>query len=476
MSNLFSIRVFSCLGVSLLWLVAPSSTLAQGAPTAKVASPGQTAVLRISTKNAVPLHKEVHSASTADIFFSNNPLGSRDILADPFFSQVKALNLQSLGFEQEASVNFHHVVIGDTRVHGGKGDGYNINPKETEERGLNINQMFGGIGAHRFGKDFFNEYCAMLEKLGIPGAITANAQTGTIEEALWEIERAHTQRVVFGLELVTNSHRQDFPTAKDYVTKITPWVQAVKKKFPNVITVLDAAWEDRAAHAEWNQGIQQMEGDQVRIYLWDRDLYAPVKAKDAAWRLNESFTKVLPPMIDRIHKTFPKKKISVLQWGLKQAGGRYDTLFGCLHVAKMYQWIITFNRNNNNLIDYASFTNLTNLLLAKRGLPCHYYALKLCGQLFEGTPNVLEASVTGASGVDVACCEENGKRVLLMINSNNAEIAIPSVLIDGAPAGANAFHKEAIYGKDTNSNQITQEEGDSGAIALKPYSVNIIRF
>ena len=434
------------------------------------------ATLRISTHSAVLMHKQIHSASTADTFYSRNPLAPHDILADPFFSQVKALNLQSLGFEQDASAVHHHVVVGDTRVYGGKGDGYNISAEETRARGLDIAEIVDGVGAHHFGKDFFNEYCAMLEKLGIPGAVTVNTRSGTLDEVLWEIERAHAERVVFGLEQVTRSHSSFFPTGKTYVEKVTPWVRAVKNKYPNVVTVLDAAWETRPAHLQWNRDLQAMEGDQVRIYLWDRDLYGPVKAKDAASRINDSFTKVLPQMIAGIQKTFPNKKISVLQWGLKPGGQNYNTVFGCLHVAKMYQWLITFNRENANLIDYASFTNLKNLLLAKQGVSCHYYALKLCGQLFEGAPKVLEASVTGADGVHVLCCEQNGKFMLLQINANSREITIPSVLVDGAPTGAKSFRKEAIYGKNLETNQIAHEEGTSQIIALKPYSVSIIRF
>ncbi|MCX7017186.1 MAG: hypothetical protein NTW86_32255 [Candidatus Sumerlaeota bacterium] len=64
----------------------------------------------------------------------------------------------------------------------------------------------------------------------------------------------------------------------------------------------------------------------------------------------------------------------------------------------------------------------------------------------------------------------------LMVNANSREISIPSVLIDGSPLSRPTFHKEAIYGTDANSSEITQDEGDSGTIVLKPYSVNLIRF
>jgi hypothetical protein len=465
------------IGCSFLWCVPPSATGGQGASSSTAApdTPGQ-AVLRISTGKPVPLHKEIHSASTADIFFTKRPLGSRNILADPFVSLVKDLNLQSLGFEEEASANFHHVVIGDTQVYGGQGDGYNIDPEEVKKRGMDPATLFDGMGVYRFGKDFFNEYCTLLEKLGLPGTITANAQTGNIEEALWQIERAHARRVVFGLELVTRNHRDDFPAGKAYVEKITPWVLAVRKAFPDVAVVLDAAWDSKPAHDQWNRDLRDMEGDQIRIYLWDRDLYESVTAPDAASRIHEAFAVVLPPIIARIHQAFPDKKIAVLQWGLKPGLERYNTVFGCLHVAKMYQWMITFNRDNDNLIDYASFTNLTNLLLGKKGIACHYYALKLCGQLFEGAPNVLESSMAGVRGVDVVCCEEQGRRTLLMINENSRAVAVSSILIDGSPAGHQTFHQEAVYGGEVDSDQVVREEGNVEAIVLKPYSVNLVRF
>jgi hypothetical protein len=279
----------------------------------------------------------------------------------------------------------------------------------------------------------------------------------------------------------------DFPTPQLYIDRVSMLIKKVRAQYPEMIHVIDVGpWyvKGKPRDAAWNQAIasQMTEGDEIRVYFWDRYLYAQVKAKDPAARLRECFDVVAPRWLDGFRERFPGKKVSVWQWGLKQGSMKpgeniYDTVFGCLHVAKMYHWMITYNRNHDNYIAYASYMNLKNLLRAGQVPPAnHYHAMRLCGQLFEGSPDVFEAGITGTENVDVVCTASNGSYSMLCINANGHEVPVSGIDIDGAPAGTKKYRQESLYGASFESRQITLETNEANFVTLKPYSVTMVRF
>ncbi|MCX7011028.1 MAG: hypothetical protein NTW86_00420 [Candidatus Sumerlaeota bacterium] len=463
----------------LLWLVCVSPLLARD-DSPSLTSQTLEATLHISTSKPALLNKDIHSAGTMDIFIQRG-FEPTDILGESYLSKVRALNLQSLNYPGgPGHSDNYHLIVGDTQIKGGKGDGENFDLNA----GRNAKGVQQGFATPRYGVDFFNELCAFTQKLGIPCDLIVNMETGTLEEILWGLERLHSKRVIFGMEECNQLLKEGgLGSEKVYVEKVMSWLSEVRKKFPHIISVLDPApvWRVSSprgglqTHIDWNRALQTIPADEVRGYFWDRDVFRFTASKNSIGRLDEAFDKVLPDWLRQFQEAFPGKRFSVYQWGQKATSPEFNTVFGCLFFARMYQWVITYNREYDDYIAFMGLETLRSLGLASGRVVTHYHVLALIGQLFVGAPKVLEASVQGAKGVFVACCEQEGRYTLLMINENGEEVKAPRVTIDGSLVNP-TFHEDILYGKSLESREILQEKSDTKTLALKPYSVNVIRF
>lgn len=183
--------------------------------------------ITINTANAVALYKQVHSGVTIDIFFAKGMV-PRNILADPYFSWLKALNLNSLQYSGGSTSDHDHAIIGDTLINGGKGDGYNLRREDAEARGESFDEILDGVGTVKFGVDFFNQYTALLKikSSGRPDCQCAGRHSGGV---VLKIERSNAQRVIFGLEQNISSNARDYPDGNAYKKKISQWIEAVEK-------------------------------------------------------------------------------------------------------------------------------------------------------------------------------------------------------------------------------------------------------
>lgn len=433
--------------------------------------------ISISTTHAVPLYKDIHSGVTSDIFFAKR-MQPRDILSDPYFSFMKAFNFNSLQYSGGSISDHDHVIVGDTKISGGKGDGYNISAADCQARGEDINTVQDGVGTVHFGKDFFNEYCALLNKLGIHGDIIANVQGGTLEELYWKIDQAHAKRVIFGVEQNLESNSRAYPDGKAYKEKITKWIAAVKQKYPNIIIVIDAApvYRPTPRFTAWNDQLQGMQADEVRMYLWD--MYAASWQPDQNQNLatmNEIFNSTFPKWFDQVRQEFPGKKASIWQWGIKGKSDLYNTMTACIYIARVYKFMIDYNKANNNFIGYASFMSLKSLNRDGEIIN-HAYALQTCGKLFTGNKRVLDLDVSGLKGVSGVACDENGKYTLLLINETGNEVSIPGVNIDNSTVQGKKFTITSLNASSLGSTNVSMDTKTYSSISLHPYSVNIVEF
>ena len=439
---------------------------------------GSGASIQISTANAVPLYKDIHSATALDWFFGQH-FAPRDILSEPYFSFVKDVHFNTLQYSGGSTSDYDHVVIGDTKVTGGKGDGYNVSAEDCKQRNDNINTALDGVGAAHFGKDFFNEYCALLNKLGIQGDVNANVQGGTLDELMWKIQQAHAKRVVFGLEQVIQSNGYDYPDGNAYKKKITAWVEAVKKKYPEVTTVLDAAPLYRVGDrfSAWNNAIAGMPGDAVRTYLWDKDAVDwTTDYNQNLTRMNEAFTTTFPKWMSAIKNQFPDKKVAVWQWGIKAKSEVSQTMLGSIYIGKFYKFVIDYNKANSNYISYASFYTLKSLDRGNGKISNNYQALKTCGMLFNGNKRLLDITINGVSGVSGVACDEAGRHTLLLINESGSEVSISTISIDNNSSGARQFTITSEFSESLSSKIVSTETKTVSSLSLKPYSVNVVEF
>jgi hypothetical protein len=319
--------------------------------------------IAISTAQALPLYKQVHAACVADIFFSKK--SSRDILTDPYFSFVKSLNFNSLQYSGGSTSDHDHVVVGDTLVSGGKGDGYNMRREEAEARGENFETLLDGVGTIHFGKDFFNEYAALVKKLGIRGDIIANVQSGTLQELYWKIERTHAQRVIFGMEQNLSDNSKYFPDGAAYRKKVLSWMDSVKRKYPGIIMVLDAAPVYRGASKSsgWNEQVKELPADEARLYLWDKDLMKlGTDANSNLQMINTAFAQTIPQWFRNFSSAIPGKKVCGVPVGYQTKIRRSITVCSAVfNIGKFYKFVIDYNKANNNFIGYASFMALKSL-------------------------------------------------------------------------------------------------------------------
>ncbi|MBS1658225.1 MAG: hypothetical protein JST18_09040 [Bacteroidetes bacterium] len=439
---------------------------------------GSSAAIKISTANSVPLNKGIHSACAVDIFFGKK-FQPRDVLNDSYVSFLKEMNFTSLQYSGGSTSDFDHVIVGDTLITGGKGDGYNIREEDCKERGQEISTVLDGVGAVQFGKDFFNEYCALLHQLSIPGDIIANVQSGTIEELLWKIERSYAKRVIFGMEQNLGSNEQDFPDGNAYKDKVAIWIKQVREKYPSVKIVIDAApvFSDKPKSVQWNQQIAGLPADEVRLYLWDKDL--ALWSDDAGKNLlvmDDAFEKTIPQWLELAQKKFPGKKVSVWQWGIKNKSAIANTMAACLYIGKFYEFVINYNRQHDDYIAFASFMSLKSLSRSEGDISNHAYALEAAGKLFSGNKLVDEILITGMPGVSGIACHEGGKFTLLLINESPAEYRAISLTADGKTLAPQSFSVMTVLADSPSSTSVAVNNDSATSLSLKPYSLTVVEF
>ena len=468
----------------LLLIAIGCNTTGNGKNASMIVAPDSTSTdagITINTSNAVALYKQVHSGVTIDIYFAKGMV-PRDILADPYFSWLKALNLNSLQYSGGSTSDHDHAIIGDTLINGGKGDGYNLRREDAEARGESFDEILDGVGTVKFGVDFFNQYTALLKKLKVRGDLIANVQGGTLEELYWKIERSNAQRVIFGLEQNISSNARDYPDGNAYKKKISQWIEAVEKKYPGIITTVDAApvYKQTSKFSEWNKQLKDIPGDEARLYIWDKDLFtAKENAADNLPVINQAFSQTIPQWLQTFKSNFPGKNVAVCQWGIKAKTSIHNTMIGCLYIGKFYEFVINYNSNNNNFISYAAFMPLKSLNRGDGGkgdAGNFYKTLKACGLLFEGNKKVNEMVITGLTGVSGVACSENGIHSLLLMNETGNEISIPSLKVDGKSVTGKSFTIHSVAASSLGSFDVSEGSVQSTSVILKPYSVNVVVF
>ncbi|MBA2421727.1 MAG: hypothetical protein H0V61_00685 [Chitinophagales bacterium] len=440
------------------------------------------ATLSISNVNAVPLYKDIHAACAVDIFFTKG-MARRDILTDPYLSFVRAFNFTSLQYSGGSTADHDHVIVGDTLVYGGRGDGYNMSREDSRVRGESFDELLDGIGTVKFGVDFFNQYCALLRTLKIRGDIIANVQGGTLAELYWKIQRTNARRVIFGMEQNLDANRYDFADGSAYKKKISQWIDSVERKFPGIITVIDAApiWKVTSKSSSWNNHLKTMPGDEARIYLWDKDLFTTGdNAASNLATINQSFLQTIPQWLNQFTHTFPGKKASVWQWGLKPKSALYNKMIGCIYIAKFYKFMIDYNKSSNNFISYAAYMSLKSLDRGDGGYKNRdaanmAAALKSCGMLFKGNPMVDELSISGSNGLSGLALEQNREYKLLLINESGAEILISAVNLNGYKVQG-IYRITSLSASSLDSDAVSYDYSSSTGLRLKPYSVNVVEF
>lgn len=437
--------------------------------------------IAITTTGSVPLYKQIHSGCVIDIFFGKG-MTSRDILSDPYYSWLSALNLNSLQYSGGSTSDHDHVIIGDTLVKGGKGDGYNMRREDAQARGESFETLLDGVGNVKFGVDFFNQYCALLRKMHIRGDVIANVQGGTLQELYWKIQRANAQRVIFGMEQNISSNSYDFPDGTTYRKKISQWIDSVEKKFPGIITVIDAApiYKQTSKFAGWNKQLEGIPGDEARLYLWDKDLIGGKENISVSLQqVDQVFSQTLPQWLGTFKNTFAGKKVAVCQWGIKAKNPMHNTMLGALYVGKFYEFMIRYNKANQNFIGYASFMPLKSLNRGDGGkgdADNLYKALKACGMLFSGNKQVDELAINGMSGLSGVACSDNGSYTLLLINETGSEMKVPEITVNGTKITSKNFTVYSVYATSPDSYDVKDAVSKEASVTLRPYSVNAVTF
>ncbi len=472
MTIIFVVLLLQALGLACR--ATTQSVSDQGTP---FAQPGHPAIY-IDSRPTVALLPDLHTACAVDIFFGRG-MTPRNILSNEYVAFVRRLGFRSLQYSGGSTADHDHVIIGDTLVQGGAGDGYNIRSEDVAARGEDIRTILDGVGLRRFGKDFFNEYCTLLRRLDIVGDVIANVQTGTLEELFWKIERSRAQRVIFGMEQNLASNAHVFADGHAYRKKVTPWIQAVQARYSHVRCVVDAApvFHQRPRAQMWNAQLQGIPGDEVRLYLWDKDLTSWTDQWSVNQKLmSEVFTQRIPLWIERLRQTFPDKTVAVCQWGLKPQSPMYNTLGACLYVGRFYQFLLNYNRTHANPITYACFMSLKSLNRGHGAEPVHGKALALCGQLFSKSGYVLRTEVKGASGVEVVGVLHGNQMMLLVVNPTDQPYTFFDVYIDNEPVVQKDFLVETLHGPNPLAAQVIESRERTSQIVIKPYAMHLIVF
>jgi hypothetical protein len=428
----------------------------------------------------VDVNPYLHSATVQDLFHTGarSNFAPRDVVAQPFLSMMDSLGWNDLHYPGGAQVDNYHVIIGETRVYGGKGSGYNGHCSDFEHNPYHkCEDVNDGALLFPFPNDFFNAYKQFADTLGAACSVDGNVAFGSLEEQLWMIKHTNAWLWVAGVE--DNVARNDYiwPHGGTYRRKVQAWIDVIKKQYPNVKTAIDVApvWRKDQRSRRWNDSLRTMKSDYVRAYDQIGDLLDdwtdnPKENLDSIVRALE----VINPA--RFKASFQKynRPAAIIQWYAPFEGNfppnyRF-TNFSCLYMGLEYEFFYKDQVGDRN-IAYAAQWNLRQLIDKKNNPKPEYWAQKNYNKMFGKGRKWLK--VSGADSklhVYGSVNPLTGDYQVAIVNPTSSTFPLPSISFDGQ--ASNRYSAFSIHSNDLLSTRPeigTPKQIDS-------YSTMIVRF
>lgn len=475
----------------------------------------------ISTAGSAAVNKDIFCCSAIDICVKGNPtyaagawtMNERDILQTTYKNLVHALNFTSYKFSDGSTSDHAQVIPDETRITGGDGAGYNCVAPDCGSGSI----LTGICCVADIDQDFFLATTELARLDTANGAkridLTINVQLSApdwIEQAEWMIEHTTNQGVApkhafLGLEQVLegNDAFWGFPSgcqnetdyfvkAQNYLAKINPTLGTWRENYPGITFHGDAqrpeAMSDEGATKgkrckAWNNVLQGLNCQAMRTYFNSGDL---------DWELDDDFefnllecdrmiTETIPFRLRQMRFIHKGKLLSIPQWGFQSFGAGATTINGTmlaiLYICRKVKFMLDFNYRTGNLITYASYQNLKQLINNSDVPTAHYYAMLACGKMFLGTPYYC-LTIFNIPGVHITVTRDNvtGMFRMKLINENSTTRNFPKVVVNNT-SFTFFSSRFTVYASDLDSTTILTESAiNETGISARANSVNIITF
>ncbi|HUM47126.1 MAG TPA: hypothetical protein PLD84_09365 [Chitinophagales bacterium] len=430
----------------------------------------------IVTDSHKELNRRVWTFSTSDIFYRKG-FTSYDVTQEEYVHTVQGLHPYAVAFSEGKTSDWARQIIGDTLIFGGRGNGFNIPSwvPTTILQGMSTQKFY--INGKSY--DFFNAYVKLIHEIPARGYVLGNIMTGTCAEVIWMIRRANPEYVQLGLEQMRAEAYSEYwkKNPSNYKLKFNRWADSIRAVFPKVKIIADVppSHSNIASDQAWIKELQTgLKADAVRDY-WHLHWMSQGKftgdiRKDEAI-MNSIFTTTIPSLIDKNKKLFPGKELVIDQWSVSLTGdgGRNPykrTFFGTSYIPRMVQFMIEYNRDNNNVIASAKYENLKQLIGNKGLTSMEYEATRIMAHLFSEPATVLKIA-NQLEGVKIFGVKTGTTYKLIIFNDSEKDVPLPpQINCDGKML--NARVKESLSSPELNSSVWTSSAAQQQS---KPYSI-----
>ncbi len=388
----------------------------------------------VVTDSRKSLNRRIWTFSTSDIFF-RKALTPFDVTRNDYLETVRLLRPYAVAFSEGKTSDWARQVIGDTLVFGGAGNGFNIPTWVPSD-------ILQGMSSHQFfidGKsyDFFNAYVKLIHDLPARGYILGNIMTGTCKEVIWMIKRAHPEFVQLGLEQMRGEAFTKYwnRDPSRYKKKFNLWADSIRMVYPDVKIIADIppSHSNNTIDQAWIKELQSgLKADGVRDY-WH--LHWMSKGQFNGNYANDKvimegiFNTTLPALIEKNRRLFPDKQLIVDQWSVSLTGdgGRNPykrTFFGTSYIPRMAEFMISYNRDHDNIISSAKYENLKQLIGNKGMKSMEFEVTRIIANLFSEPATVLYIK-NEPSGTRMFGVKAGNQYKLILLNDQERAVQLP---------------------------------------------------
>lgn len=420
-------------------------------------------------------------------------------------TNIGSMGLSYIGWCQGAVVNWMHYVDPP-------GDGYNFNPYDAINFGVDPCGIQSGIGCTTFGRDFFDEFANMMQDSGVTKAVLSvnvaaplyeftsgliNWTTIDIGSVIDEINIALDKANDFdfevigfelGMELTLGNWKELFVNTggaehgEDVFTKLLTHtngssaisiINHIRSAAPYAFISVDSTmWEAYPGlYPDWTEAVANLDVDALRQYY---QFYANTVTdyQSARARIAEYPTFFSFITADR----YNGKKTFISQFEIKASSPIASRIAASLTIVEFY---ITMHKQN---IEYG------NILLGITDFNLHkifdwknhhepknrFYYFQMLGELFVEGSKIIDVTfddVIQANTVSIAVLQGTTIKVGLLNPTGNLYL-MSTMSIDGEFFIDYTMHQR--YTGDPMGTEDFSADQTGGTLAIRPYSFSII--
>jgi hypothetical protein len=420
--------------------------------------------MTVSTSGSVPM-LNIYASSAFDLSVENSIVGYTSLI-----DKIAALNVNALAWPTGAVLVFVHYVASG-------GDGWNSLASDALARGQNYSTLQDGDlynGGVPYGRDFFDEYCYLLDAIGATKAIlgvnllmplipfsgtTINWSTIAIGALIAEIDIAIAKIaatdatvtiVELAMESLTNACADLFvntggaeTTPAEIVSKLLTHTNAgapvsilahLRSALPGALLSIDGKlWDDNLSHdTDWIPTMTLLDIDVVRQYYQFYDVFCDTY-EEARARVadNNTFWTAINDA------EYNGKGVFISQFELKALNPVRSTVAHGLILAEHYLVMSAANVNNASKLKGMAQMNLKELFGVRDDyeLKPQYYFMKQLGAFFDDDQYKIDVTTSNAdanTNLVMLSVSVDGAIRVAVLNPTATEYTLDILIIDDA--------------------------------------------